>query len=207
MAEAVAHSPDLIILDTVSRAFTVRDENSNAEITNGVMKPLDRLAAETGAAILFCHHVGKAGSESGGSSNRTYRARGASAFEGMCQAVIDLDVKKTSAGGRGLLLSYRKVKDVEPPDLMLQIDPDTRRVEMLEGEPVTGGNDEEYQRLVKCVTAPMKTRELITASPWLTDTTRKRYVDRAIAEGKLKRPQRGCIQPFNFEPRAIKLAA
>src|SRR5689334_24556379 len=50
---------DLIVIDTVSAAFDLLDENSNAEVKRYVMRPLKRLAREANAAVVFCHHTSK----------------------------------------------------------------------------------------------------------------------------------------------------
>jgi membrane protease YdiL (CAAX protease family) len=50
---------DLVVVDTISAAFAVKDENSNSEVASKIFKPLLRMARETKAAILAAHHVGK----------------------------------------------------------------------------------------------------------------------------------------------------
>lgn len=67
----------LIVIDTLSRAHR-KDENSNQEMV-GVIGSLESIAAKTGAAILFLHHVRK-GSTSSGSGDGQHAARGASAL-------------------------------------------------------------------------------------------------------------------------------
>jgi hypothetical protein len=80
--------PDVIFIDTVTAGFSIREENSNSEVTNKVMKPLEKLATKADCAILFTHHIGKAGSEEGSASNEIYRARGASSFAAKSTVVI-----------------------------------------------------------------------------------------------------------------------
>ncbi len=48
----------LVIIDTLSAAFVIEDENSNAVIAN-VCRRLARIDAETGAFCLGVHHAGK----------------------------------------------------------------------------------------------------------------------------------------------------
>src|SRR5882757_2532556 len=50
---------EVIIIDNISSAFSLNDENSNAEVTGKVIKPLFKLAQISGAAIVFAHHIGK----------------------------------------------------------------------------------------------------------------------------------------------------
>jgi hypothetical protein len=196
LTEARAFQPDLIILDTVTAGMAIVAENDNGEVTNRVMKPLINLASEANAALAFSHHVGKSGSEEGAVSNRIYRARGASAFEGMSAAVIELDIsKKNQSGGRALVLSYRKVKDESKPDLVLRLNPVTRWFEVAEGETAVDNGDEQYHRMLSVVSAPMRTGDVIAATPFLSTSTRKRYLTRALSEGKLVKPQQGLYQP------------
>ena len=63
----------LIIIDTLSKAHAY-EENSNSEMSR-LMVGLDRIALETGAAILFIHHIAK-----GADGSSQYAARGASAI-------------------------------------------------------------------------------------------------------------------------------
>jgi RecA-family ATPase len=70
---------DLVIIDTMSRAFSLTNENDAREVIEKVTNPLNRLAEETGAAILFLTHAGKM-SEDSGSGLIVHRARGTSAL-------------------------------------------------------------------------------------------------------------------------------
>jgi hypothetical protein len=196
LAEAKAFQPDLIIIDTVTAGMAIVAENDNGEVTNRVMKPLINLASEANAALAFSHHVGKSGSEEGAVSNRIYRARGASAFEGMSAAVIELDIsRKNQVGERALVLSYRKVKDESKPDLVLRLNPITRWFEVAEGETAVDSGDEQYNRMLSIISGRMRTIEIINATPFLSLSMRKRHLARAIREGKLVQPQRGFYEP------------
>ena len=65
----------IIIVDTVSRIHHM-DENSNGDM-GALMQRLDRLAAETGAAILLLHHANKAADRMG-DADQQGATRGAS---------------------------------------------------------------------------------------------------------------------------------
>ena len=65
----------IIIIDTVSRIHHM-DENSNGDM-GALMQRLDRLAAETGAAILLLHHANKAADRMG-DADQQRATRGAS---------------------------------------------------------------------------------------------------------------------------------
>jgi hypothetical protein len=195
-AEAKGFRPDLIIVDTLTAGFALQNENDNGEVTNKVMKPLASLAVEVGAAVLFAHHIGKSGSEEGAAANRSYRARGASAFEGMSAAAIQLDVKKNpSSGERVLAMGYTKVKDEQKPDLVLELNHETRWFEVSEGATAVGAMDENYHRLVSLVKGPMETRQIEEAAYFVSTATCKRYLKRAVRTGQLGQPKRGIYQP------------
>ncbi len=67
----------LVIIDTISRAHTL-DENSNGEMAQLLMY-LEAIARQTGAAILFLHHISKLASRAGDSGDQ-FAARGAGAL-------------------------------------------------------------------------------------------------------------------------------
>ena len=65
----------LIIIDTLSRSHTL-DENKNGEMA-GLLKELEFIAKETGAAVIFLHHSNKSSAKEGlGAEQQS--ARGAS---------------------------------------------------------------------------------------------------------------------------------
>lgn len=65
----------LIIIDTLSRSHTL-DENKNGEMA-GLLKELEFIAKETGAAVIFLHHSNKSSAREG-LGNEQQSARGAS---------------------------------------------------------------------------------------------------------------------------------
>ncbi len=82
---------DVIIIDTVSAAFSLRNENDNAEVANSVMKPLVRLARKLNCLIILVHHVGKAKAEEGATREQAHRGRGASACGDFSTSIFNLD--------------------------------------------------------------------------------------------------------------------
>jgi RecA-family ATPase len=67
----------LIVLDTLSRIHTL-DENSNGDMAR-LVATLEHVAANTGASVLYLHHVSK-GSAREGQTDQQQAARGASAL-------------------------------------------------------------------------------------------------------------------------------
>jgi RecA-family ATPase len=67
----------LIVLDTLSRIHQL-DENSNSDMSR-LTTTLERLAAQTGASVLYLHHVSKLSARDG-LADQQQAARGASAL-------------------------------------------------------------------------------------------------------------------------------
>lgn len=89
----------LIVLDTLSRTHCL-DENSNGDMSR-LVSTLEHIAVETGAAILYLHHVNK-GSAREGQADQQQAARGASALVdnvrwcGFVARMSDSEAKKLS---------------------------------------------------------------------------------------------------------------
>lgn len=82
---------DLLVVDTASAAFSVRNENDNAEVANCVMKPLVKLARRLNCLVVLVHHVGKAKAEEGATREQAHRGRGASAWGDFSTSIFNLD--------------------------------------------------------------------------------------------------------------------
>ena len=112
-----ARGARLVVLDTLSRIHEL-DENSNGDMAR-LISQLEHVAASTGAAVLFLHHVGK-GSASTGQGDQQQAARGASAlidnarFCAFLSKMTEDEAKKLSVNGgtpiekerRGYFLRY-----------------------------------------------------------------------------------------------------
>jgi len=128
---AVAIHADLIVIDTITAAFDLKDENSNAEVTAHVMKPLKKLARETDAALIFCHHSGKPGDSL--TAEKAYAGRGASAFGGLCRAIYLLRPDR-KRGDDYVVLECAKIKGHKFDPILLRRDPDRAWFEPCIGE-------------------------------------------------------------------------
>lgn len=82
------HHFDLVIIDTLTSAFQLKDENDNAEATRIMRTIRKELIEPYGCAVLLCHHLGKDPSGRG-----IYRGRGASAFPAQADIVLNLEAK------------------------------------------------------------------------------------------------------------------
>lgn len=85
---------EFIIVDNVSAAYDLNDENSNAEVTKKVIKPLLKMAYTGNCAFLFAHHYGKKKNELEHAG--VHAGRGASALQALSRTVINMfgDVSK-----------------------------------------------------------------------------------------------------------------
>lgn len=121
--EAARVKPALIVLDTMVSLFSLNNENDNSEVSRKVMRPLSKLASDTGAAILLLHHIGKL-SEDAQAGTKAYRGRGASAIGAAARLVLLL--KQDSNDPNLVGLSCAKVKGKKFSDVLLQLQRDAR---------------------------------------------------------------------------------
>ena len=78
----------LVVVDTLSRALAGGDENSSVDMGT-LIANMDRIRAETGAAVLFVHHSGKD------------QAKGARGWSGIKAAIdTEIEVRVDEAGTR-----------------------------------------------------------------------------------------------------------
>ena len=97
-------SPDLIIIDTLARAFGGLDENTSQDMGK-IISVCDNLIAEYGCAVMCVHHTGHKNSD---------RARGSSSLHAAADAVYL--VEKLSQ--HGITLRCQKMKDAPiPPEM------------------------------------------------------------------------------------------
>jgi RecA-family ATPase len=106
--DAREHKADVIIIDTASTAFSIMNENDNAQVANLVMKPLARLARELNCVVVLIHHIGKSKSEEGQAREAAHRARGASAFGDYSTSIFNLESNSGGADCRTLTCGKRK---------------------------------------------------------------------------------------------------
>ncbi len=124
VAEAAKNNKsDVLIIDTLSAAFEVRDENSNSEVGTRVMKPMMRLARDINAIVLLAHHIGKSGSEEGSAKEKAHLMRGASAFAGFSSLIVNL---LRGSSDDSSILALGKVKGEKFDDVTIKLDRDSR---------------------------------------------------------------------------------
>jgi hypothetical protein len=188
-AEAARVKADLIIIDTLTAAFAIEDENSNAEAAR-VMKKLCGMALRLNCVVVFLHHIGKAKLEEGQVAQAVHRARGASAYAGFSHSIISLI---PGFGDPNIsVLECSKVKGEKFGDRQIKLDPQTRWFSTL-GEaqkPPTV-----RQQVVGIFNGrPMKTSEVIDLLPGVQERRIKEALQEALKAGELTQPKRGFYQ-------------
>jgi hypothetical protein len=115
--------PDLIIVDTIASAFSVRSENDNAEVKTEIMNPLRYLARRANSSLLAGHHIGKAKSEKGRTTVASHRGRGASSFADMARTIFNLEPDRADDS---IILSCAKIKGSTFEDTRIVLNTATR---------------------------------------------------------------------------------
>jgi len=129
---ATQYNIALIVIDTISAAFELIDENSNAEVKRSVMKPLRQLAQRTNSAVLFCHHSGKPSEST--QAELAYIGRGASTFGSLSRVVFAL-TKDRKKGDDFVVLHCAKAKRPKFESCLLRLNRDKAWFEACDEKP------------------------------------------------------------------------
>jgi hypothetical protein len=85
-------SPDMIVIDTMSAAFSMKSENDNAEISRVIMKPVvEQLARPLNCVAVVVGHVGKASREEGATREPAHKMRGGSAYGDRATTIFNVE--------------------------------------------------------------------------------------------------------------------
>lgn len=128
-----------IVIDTLGRAFSMKDENDNAE-ANAIIGALDRLSIGTGAVVVAVHHYGK---------TEAVGLRGASAWRGGADTVLSVlaDRNETTGAVSNRRLALAKSRDDEEGPIS--------GFELVE---VRVGVDEDLETITTCHVRPREAR-------------------------------------------------
>lgn len=188
--EAARVKPSLIVLDTMVSLFSLNNENDNSEVSRKVMRPLSKLASDTGAAILLLHHIGKL-SEDAQAGSKAYRGRGASAIGAAARLVLLL--KQDSNDPDLVGLSCAKVKGKKFSDVLLQLQRDARWFVNTYKAPAKELTS--YQRVVEAVKGfgrPVKRSEIEKELKKLISAQQiGKHLKAAVERGDLVSPKYG----------------
>jgi RecA-family ATPase len=182
--------PDLIVVDTLSALFTLKNENDNAEIKRVVMQPLKSLAKDVNAAVLLLHHIGKQ-NEDGRTSVGAYAGRGGSAIGALSRSVALL--KTDTQDPERVVFSVPKAKGYRLEPLLMRLDRDARWFiptnETVTPQPT---NYELVVSTVKSFGEPVKRKEIDAAlNGKMAAATITRNLEEAVSRGDLIKPKFG----------------
>jgi RecA-family ATPase len=192
-AHAQRLMPDVIIIDTASAAFNVRNENDNAEI-QGVMKALTYMARKINSLVKLVHHIGKAKLEEGRTRESAHRGRGASAWSDFATSIFNLeaDVKNPAQ----VILECAKRKDGEKYERVLTLNRATRWFSM--SDQVVHRPPAGYDIFVETMRGfnrAVKRQEINAAlSGRIPKSTITRYIGEAIEKGHIIKERRGLYR-------------
>lgn len=132
--EVKRHGADVVIIDTASAGFWLRNENDNSEVANEVMKRLIRLARQLNALVVLVHHIGKGRGEEGQTREAAHRGRGASAWADFSTSIFNLEGHSDSDR---VTLKCAKRKDGEPYERTMLLDRKARWFTVADETPKT----------------------------------------------------------------------
>jgi hypothetical protein len=183
---------DVLIIDTASAAFSLRNENDNAEVANFVMKPLMKLARRLNCLVVLIHHVGKAKAEEGAAREQAHRGRGASAWADFSTSIFNLDADPHDK--ERVTVTCGKRKNGGDYERVLRLDRQRRWFKATDetpAKPVT--NDDLVLEAMQAIgSREMQTAEIIKA---LAGRVKRRTVmdclNRLNQAGKIENTERG----------------
>lgn len=153
----------LLVVDSLSRFWTVQDENNNMEVIRAV-SPLLEIARETNAAVLLVHHERKSGGEDGRS------IRGGSALFGLVDQAIFLERRPGEASNKRVLKTLGRYED-SPPELVIEFVGDDYNVL---GTPEECGEIQAVEKVRAALTAdPMDVKSIAKEADVTEKLTRK----------------------------------
>jgi replicative DNA helicase len=183
---------DVLIVDTASAAFSIRNENDNAEVSNSVMKPLVGLARRLNCLVVLVHHVGKAKAEEGASREQAHRGRGASAWGDFSTSIFNLDADPHDR--ERVTLTCAKRKDGANYERVLRLDRVTRwftATDEAPAKPVTN-DDLVLEAMRGLAVHEMKSSQIQTAvSGRVATRTLPDCLNRLLSQGKVAKIRQG----------------
>ena len=181
---------DLLVVDTLGAGFNLDDENHNAELARGAMKPLLLLARKHRCAVLIIHHVGKPKDEH--AKLTIHNVRGGSVLAGYPAAVWLL--QRDEKDHARVTLQCAKHKGGANYAMELELNQDTRwfglAVALKPPKPKT--NYEQVIEYLKGQIVKVKKQDIVkNFMGKIPEVSLERYLRDGIAQGDLEMPKRG----------------
>ena len=193
---ALEFNPDLILIDTVSASFNMRNENDNAEIKKEVMMPIKELAKRADAAVFMTHHIGKM-SEDSNISTKVYSGRGGSAFGSLARTIITLTKDKNNK--QRVIFSMPKIKGKQIEDTVLEFSPDSFWYSVINEQPPK--NETVYSQVIGLINNEMPTHEIIKLGGGfgISKSSVEKALHQAVTLNEIKQIRHGVYAPTIFK--------
>ena len=176
--DCLSHKLKLVVLDTLSRAWAVKDENDAAEVNRAMQFFLD-LAHETGTTILIIHHNRKSGGEGG------KEVRGSSALVAAVDVAISLKRVEGAARNTRRIECVTREEPVDPIVIELQ-DGVYRNL----GTAQNVRQREQEQAILDVLVEPLSLGKIIEALPY-SEAVGRKILNRLSAGGQVRRSGTG----------------
>lgn len=152
-----------VVIDTLTAAWIMKDENNNSVVNEAVIQPLRKIARDTRCSILLLHHFGK-GSEGSSNSQPIYKARGASVFGANLPAsfVLDSPQGKKDEDQR-VTWRFGKVKRGEYRKDTVLLKPVGSRWYRATDEETKSSAEASLEAMLELITCPMSRTEIVMA--------------------------------------------
>ena len=126
------HHIGVLIVDTLSRFWGIKDENSNAEVEQKISPLLD-LARDTGCVVILVHHERKGGGDQGRS------IRGGSALLGLVDQALMLEHTQGAPTNKRILKTLGRYSET-PTDLL---------IDLVEGDYLCAGQASDWTKVAR----------------------------------------------------------
>lgn len=188
ICEAVrAHGFDLVVFDTMSKMWPVRDENNANQVEEALMGLWTITAL--GAGVLIVHHTRKS------QGDNFTAARGSGGLSAFCETLIDFDRDKDAGknSSRRVLFCGGRYRET-PRKLRIELSTDGQRYSAIGGDDDEDEADEAPEdvamkaRVLNCL--PTDPEEGVSlnyiseeAAPWVATAKRNKYMIGLANEG------------------------
>lgn len=183
---------DVLIIDTVSAAFSIRNENDNAEVANSVMKPLVKLARRINCLIVLVHHIGKAKSEEGATREQAHRGRGASAWADLSTSIFNLDADPHDQ--ERVTVTCGKRKNGGNYERVLRLDRARRWLRATDEAPARAATNRDLmlEAIRGLGLREMRTADIVNSvAGKVPERTAKDWINKLVEQGELLRLRQG----------------
>jgi len=181
----------LVLIDSLSRFWSVSDENDNARVTRE-LSPILNLARDTGAAIGLIHHERKSGGDGG------RNIRGGSALFALVDQAIFLDRRAGNTSNQRTLKTIGRYEQRD--DLIIELRKDKYR---LLGSRSDLTRESEIKFVEKFLGNKLRTISLIARKTELPEKTVRRALEALVRNGNAVRRGEGTRgDPFKYRLRS-----